>query len=420
MESEMELEQDCQRHERAVVEICEPENVIVEDVEFETSIDSIDYTLCNLDISVAVVDTESEEVDAEFLEAISEIEGKKSFPCPKCTKICKSKGGLTKHTNSKHRDAVDLPSSTTKSAEQETRLSEENLASIVEDIKRKLIKEDLFGSGINSALKKVSSSKALFDAVLPIYNQFCRKKNQDKMLEDFYGLLPINPNAFLNCTDGKVANLIMIEIPDRLVGFFKVARSREEASSNPTPSLNSAVEIDPSERGPLSYIAGYIVSKMHQKSRNRKDTCSEELQALVRSLKSSESANNFISARSRGGLVAPCEGLLGILEEAEISFRKHVGIGDLADTVRNIPVDIICVSTLNSPLVKSLWDNIVLDSGVGKSCSTQKLLLENIVKLYLRVRSFSYAKDYISKYKIKGKQAKSKAIRKDLKRRKDS
>ena len=43
MESEMELEQDCQRDERAVVEICEPENVIVEDVEFETSIDSIKF-----------------------------------------------------------------------------------------------------------------------------------------------------------------------------------------------------------------------------------------------------------------------------------------------------------------------------------------------------------------------------------------
>ena len=117
----------------------------------------------------------------------------------------------------------------------------------------------------------------------------------------------------------------------------------------------------------------------------------------------------------------PCEGLLGILEEAEMLFRKHVGIGDInTDTVRNIPVDMICFSTLNSPLVKSLWDNIVLDSGVEKSCSTQKLLLENIMKLYLRVRSFSYARDYISKYKIKGKQMKSKAIRKDLKRRKDS
>ena len=65
------------------------------------------------------------------------------------------------------------------------------------------------------------------------------------MLEDFYGLLPINPNTFLNCTDRKVANLIMIEIPDRPVGFFKIAQSREEASSNPTQSLNSTVEIDP-------------------------------------------------------------------------------------------------------------------------------------------------------------------------------
>lgn len=239
------------------------------------------------------------------------------------------------------------------------------------------------------------------------------------MLEDFYGLLPIDPTTFLHCTDGNVANLIMIEIPDRLVGYFKIANSREEARNNPTqPEAESkTIELNPSERGPLSYIAGYIVSKMHQKSRNKKDTCSEELQALVCSLKATECANSFISARSRGGLVAPCEGLLGILEEAEISFRKHVGRGDL--TLRNIPTDLICVSALNSPLVKSLWDNIVLDSGVEQSCSTQKLLLENIVKLYLRVRSFSYARDYISKYKIKVKQTKSKALRKDLKRSKE-
>ena len=112
--------------------------------------------------------------------------------------------------------------------------------------------------------------------------------------------------------------------------------------------------------------------------------------------------------------------VLGILEEAEISFRKHVGTGDITASIRNIPMDMICVSTLDSPLVKSLWHNIVLDSGVEKSCSTEKILLENIVKLYLRVRSFSYARDYISKYKIKEKRTKSKAIRKNLKQRKDS
>ena len=98
----MELKQDCECHKKAVVEICEPENVIVKDMEFKTSIDLIYtyYTSCNLDISVTVVDTESEEVDAEFLESITRIEGKKSFPYPKCTEICKPKGGLTKQTQS--------------------------------------------------------------------------------------------------------------------------------------------------------------------------------------------------------------------------------------------------------------------------------------------------------------------------------
>ena len=67
--------------------------------------------------------------------------------------------------------------------------------------------------------------------------------------------------------------------------------------------------------------------------------------------------------------------------------------------------------------MKSLWENIVLSSGVDSSSATAKLCLENIVKLYLKVRSFSYAKDYIAKYKIKEKQTKTKALRSELKRK---
>jgi hypothetical protein len=84
-----------------------------------------------------------------------------------------------------------------RSLEQETRLSEEGLASIVQAKKTKLTKDDLFGPDVNAALKEVSSSKALYDAVSSIYSKFCRKKNQNKMLEDFYGLLSIDPTTFL-------------------------------------------------------------------------------------------------------------------------------------------------------------------------------------------------------------------------------
>lgn len=257
----------------------------------------------------------------------------------------------------------------------------------------------------------------MFDALLPLYDKFSRKKNQDKLLEAFYGLIP-NASKYLNCPDSNAANLIMIEIPDRLAGYFKVCQNRPEATTKPT-TIASDLILDPSERGPLSYVAGYIVSKLYQKSRNRKNECEEELLALLQSLKSTECDNNFILARSRGGLVVPSHHLMGIVEEAEICFRKNVGKGELV--LRNIPTEIICESTLSSPVVKSLWENIVLESGIeDQSSSTQNLCLENIVKLYIRVRSFSYARDYTSKYKIKEKQMKSKSLRKDLKRSKNN
>ena len=110
----------------------------------------------------------------------------------------------------------------------------------------------------------------------------------------------------------------------------------------------------------------------------------------------------------------PSSDFLGILEQAEYLFRKQVSESKL--TIRNIPTDMICNATLESPVVKSLWDNIVMSSGVYPSSSTQKLCLENVVKLYLKARSVSYARDYLNKYKIKQKQVKKKALRKDLKR----
>jgi hypothetical protein len=374
--------------------------------------DELKDDVFNLNVSLAILESETAEVDSEFHDALEEIEGKKSFPCPNCDKVCKSKGGLTKHTNAKHREKpADLPSS----LPTESDMSLDSLNGIIEAIKTNLITEDLYGAEINKFIKNASCSEALFNAVFPLYTKFCRKKNQDKLLETFYGLLP-NASEYLNCTNSNAASIIMIEIPDHLVGHFKVCQERELAKTKPTIST-SDIKLDPSERGPLSYVAGYIVSKLYQKSRNTKAKPDEGLQELLRSLKSTETDNSFIQARSRGGLVTPSDNLMGIMEEAEICFRKTVGEDELV--LRNIPTEMICESTLSSPVVKSLWENIVLESGTNETSPTQKLCLENIVKLYVRVRSFSYARDYISKYKIKEKQTKSKSLRKDLKRSKN-
>ena len=44
-----------------------------------------------MDISVYVTETETEERDTEFIEALEEIEGKKSYPCEKWEKFASSK-----------------------------------------------------------------------------------------------------------------------------------------------------------------------------------------------------------------------------------------------------------------------------------------------------------------------------------------
>ena len=354
---------------------------------------SSDVDVYHMNIAVDIIErcaeTEDLELDNEFLAALNEIEGQNVFPCSKCSKICKSKGGLTKHTNSKHGGT-----STPASVANVKPLCKETLISFVSAITRNVIDEHLYGDEIEAAIKKASVTQGLLDKVVPLYNKFCKNRNQDKLLESFYGLMPESAKL-LNCKDSRVANIVMIHIPDHLVGFVNVNRMRCSSAETETNSE----KIESSEHGPLEYIAGYVVQKLCKACRKSSKTDSSELDSLLQCLKSEHDSSSFILSRTRGGLVTPSDDLVRILHQAELHFRVAV---QGKQVLRNIDVDSICFVTISSPIVKSLWD-------------MQKLCLENVVKLYLKVRSFSYARKYITQFKIKEKQGKKKALRKDLK-----
>ena len=141
----------------------------------------------------------------------------------------------------------------------------------------------------------------------------------------------------------------MIQLPNFLVRLYNTAYRNEPSTMSATsPQLN------PTEHEPLSYIAGYIVSKLHQTNRKKKGNCSEEIQALLQAMKSTESPSNFISARTRGGLISSCDDLVRILEITELSFREEVNKSKL--TVRNVFTTEcrICNSVQDSHVVKLL------------------------------------------------------------------
>ena len=188
----------------------------------------------------------------------------------------------------------------------------------------------------------------------------------------------------------------MIHIPDHLVGFYNINRGRTdriEAAQTSEALQPNTQSVDNAERGPLSYVAGYVVSKLFQTSKRKNGEHKEELNSLLQSMKSS-GTSSFIASRTRCGLVNPSENLVGILEEAEQVFESKL-------TLRNVPVETMCNLALKSPKVKSLWENIVLTAGVNTTDQTQKLCLENLIKLYLKVTSFSYARDYLNNIKSK-------------------
>jgi hypothetical protein len=103
------------------------------------------------------------------------------------------------------------------------------------------------------------------------------------------------------------------------------------------------------------------------------------------------------------------------MEVSELVFRKHTN----KDKVTRLPVDKILKivnEVLASSLVKSLGCNIIENCDVEITKECQSLCLENIVKLYVTVRFFSFAKYIVNKYKLSEGVKGKKALRKDLKK----
>ena len=354
----------------------------------------------HFDIAMAVMDEDEEAIENGFVEAVTGIVGEKTFPCENCDKICKSKAGLTRHVNAKHGSKANasIPS-----------LTNDELTSIVNKVKANLTNEGYWDIEITSDLAKVTSNDNLFKAVSPIYQRFCKKRNQDNFLMEFYELIP-KSTALLKCENQPLCSLVMISIPDHLVALFKSSYGKQKSCPGESTDPKNVTALSEHEHGPLSYIAGYVLAKL-QKQCSRKPN--EDLQVILQSMKRPSVEDTYIDTRSRGGLVAPCTDLVQILETVEIVFRQF--IAKQATVVSAIPCDTLRNEALESPLIKSLWENI-LQECKDLPKQTTKLCLENIVKLYIKVGSFSYARDYISKFKIKQKAAKSKGLRKELKR----
>jgi uncharacterized C2H2 Zn-finger protein len=60
----------------------------------------------NFQIALSFIEEVEATMEEEVADAVSEISGENNFPCENCDKICKSKGGLTRHKNAKYGNKI--------------------------------------------------------------------------------------------------------------------------------------------------------------------------------------------------------------------------------------------------------------------------------------------------------------------------
>ena len=189
------------------------------------------------------------------------------------------------------------------------------------------------------------------------------------------------------------------------------------------PSANQShkeISLKDAECGPLNYLGGYILHKLYRKNKKSSKEAKiceekEEFMALINSLHVDEPLGKdsaFISAKDRGGLWYPKEYLADILVTAELQFRVQTG----KEVSHKICVDKIVDNLLHQPVLRSKWSMLVEECGCNISKGRSNIFLDQILSLFIKIYSFSYAKDIVQKYKVQQKAAQKKGLRKEIQR----
>ena len=196
---------------------------------------------------------------------------------------------------------------------------------------------------------------------------------------------------------------------------------RKSLNSDDTPSNPWQMNLSKQENDGLGYIGGYDFHNLFKKFKNSKNYLTKESQDCMQILKAGKTTH--VSALEEN--TTPTSSLVtslnhGGLWDLRSSPRRIFEVTELNVAVcgqRKIDTALIVEKCIKGPEVVSHFRTVVEESETH--CCNKTLLsdlLTSIIKLYVRVRSFSYAKDIIQRSKVKDKLLKSKALQKEIKR----
>ena len=356
------------------------------------------------------------EMDVAVSEVSAVCTSKESFKCEQCEKVCKSKRGLARHIKLKHVVIVD-----TSGASDVSKLSEiderslkkfplaklnfiiKNCAdNVSKDLCLPLTTRSIFQNFVMSP----EELHVLWEKLRPLIDAY--SGDAEKFYAEFFGLLSENmlPTKFDDII--TTTNILMTEVANHILRYLS------NENSDTTSSLKPVTSITDKELKCLQYISGYILHKLYNKFRFNKNYLSEfntQCVTILKACKSdSDDTQTLVNVQDRGGLWKVNYSMQQLFLKCECIFRSHTS----EFSVKIVCEDLVYLMLQNNVVISN-FKNICydIDSEVNKEISLN--LLEQILTLFVRLRTFSFAKDVRENQKASKKTAKKRSLRPEIK-----
>jgi len=242
-----------------------------------------------------------------------------------------------------------------------------------------------------------------------VFKCLAKKRDGEKFYSMFYSTVPLRSTSYFVGLSRNAATLLSTKLADHMLSY-----SKKQGCTN---SSTSGAKLTEKEMAGLQYIGGYVLSKLHHKLAQSKSGVSPESQQSMSILKagreeSIDASQKLVTCLSRGGLWGITKAAEKIFLQAEKHFRSSTCNGP----VLKINIEKIRSESSSDSEVKAAYDTLLSNSKLKVDKPVAKDVLQSILDLYIRVRSFSFAKDIVQNYKIKAKQLKEKGLREEISR----
>eukprot|EP00794_Sanderia_malayensis_P004330 gene4330-4903_t len=269
------------------------------------------------------LDEEIEILDA-FEEAVSQIEDS-DIECEICGKKCRSKCGLTRHKNTKHKVA---------STHEVDSFSIEDYCQLVSQCVESLSNDECYSEDVRTGFQEYVfvyapqdhdlESIAMFGRIKKLYNSLEKKGNVEQFYSTYFALVPLKAAEYFPGLPFQSSVLLATRLADKIVSFFK----EKKAGHTPTARANST-SLSVKEKSALQYLGGYVLFSLNKRSRKSpkwKSISGQQAIALRgftgRQGEDSSTAQNLIDCLNRGGLWKITVEVEQIFAVAEIHFKS--------------------------------------------------------------------------------------------------